>query len=180
MIPYLPALTTPLPKETLFIYLVVRKGKQYMVHYVSRTLHDAKRNYALLKKVASALRYISRRLRRYFEAHHITVIIDQPIKIILSKANTSRKLAQYSIELGTHNITYEPRNDIKGQILAYFINEVSIGSDIIFLWRTPYAVDHQKDCKEEWVLYTDGASSVKGSSAGLVLISLKRQNIHTP
>ncbi|GKF86988.1 reverse transcriptase domain-containing protein [Tanacetum coccineum] len=37
--------------------------------------------------------------------------------------------------------------------------------------RTPYTVDHQKDCKEEWVLYTDGTSSIKGSGAGLVLIS---------
>nr|GEV62411.1 retrovirus-related Pol polyprotein from transposon TNT 1-94 [Tanacetum cinerariifolium] len=36
--------------------------------------------------------------------------------------------------------------------------------------RTPYTVGHQKDCKEEWVMYIDGASSVKGSSACLVLI----------
>nr|GEW60933.1 hypothetical protein [Tanacetum cinerariifolium] len=42
------------------------------------------------------------------------------------------------------------------------------GGDMV---RTSYIVDHQNDCKEEWVLYTDGASSVKGSGAGLVLIS---------
>ncbi|GJT78248.1 reverse transcriptase domain-containing protein [Tanacetum coccineum] len=77
MILDLPTLTTPLPKETLFIYLaasgeafsavllVVRKGKQYLVHYVSRTLHDAERNYAPLEKVALALRHISRRMRRF-------------------------------------------------------------------------------------------------------------------
>ncbi|GJT41618.1 reverse transcriptase domain-containing protein [Tanacetum coccineum] len=38
-------------------------------------------------------------------------------------------------------------------------------------WHTPYTVDHQKDCKEEWVLYTDDASSGKGFGAGMVLIS---------
>ncbi|GJU58034.1 reverse transcriptase domain-containing protein [Tanacetum coccineum] len=68
-------LTTPLPKETLFVYLatskeavsavllVVRKGKQRPVHYVSRTLHNAESNYAPLEKIALALRHISRRLR---------------------------------------------------------------------------------------------------------------------
>nr|GEU63754.1 reverse transcriptase domain-containing protein [Tanacetum cinerariifolium] len=110
MILDLPALTTLLPKETLFVYLaaskeavsavllVVRKGKQYPIHYISRTLHDAKCNYALLEKMVLVLRHVSRRLRRYFEAHPIIVITDQPIMQILSKANTSGKLAQYSVE----------------------------------------------------------------------------------
>nr|GEY78292.1 hypothetical protein [Tanacetum cinerariifolium]GFB08086.1 hypothetical protein [Tanacetum cinerariifolium] len=100
MILDLPALTTLLPKETLFVYLaaskeavsavllVVRKGKQYPIHYISRTLHDAKCNYALLEKMVLVLRHVSRRLRRYFEAHPIIVITDQPIMQILSKANT--------------------------------------------------------------------------------------------
>ncbi|GKD71574.1 reverse transcriptase domain-containing protein, partial [Tanacetum coccineum] len=120
MILDLPTLTTPLLKETLFIYLaasgeaisavllVVRKGNQYPVHYVSRTLHDAERNYAPLEKVALALRHVSRR----------------PIR-----ADTSRKLAQYSLELGVYNITYEPHSVVKGQILADFINEVPVGSN---------------------------------------------------
>nr|GFB82456.1 reverse transcriptase domain-containing protein [Tanacetum cinerariifolium] len=105
MILDLSALTTPLPKETMFIYLaalgeavsavllVVRKGKKYPVHYVSRTLHDAERNYAPLEKLALTLRHVSRRLRKYFKAHPITVITDQPIKQVLSKADTLGKQA---------------------------------------------------------------------------------------
>ncbi|GKB28276.1 reverse transcriptase domain-containing protein [Tanacetum coccineum] len=81
MILNLPILTTPLPKKTLFVYLatskeavsavllVVRKGKQHPVHYVSRTLHDAERNYAPLEKMALALRHVSRRLSRYIWEH---------------------------------------------------------------------------------------------------------------
>ncbi|GKB38302.1 reverse transcriptase domain-containing protein [Tanacetum coccineum] len=122
----LPALTTPLPKETLFVYLatskeavsavllVVRHGKQHQVHYVSRTLHDAERNYAPLEKMAPALRHVSRRLRRYFEAHPITVITDHPFKQILNKEDISGRLAQYSVELAAYNITYKPRSAIKG------------------------------------------------------------------
>ncbi|GJZ98426.1 reverse transcriptase domain-containing protein [Tanacetum coccineum] len=104
MILDLSVLTTTLPKETLFVYLaaskeavsvvllVVRKGKKRPVHYVSRTLHDVERNYAPLEKIALALWHISKRLRRYFEAHPITVITDQPIKQILNKADTSGRM----------------------------------------------------------------------------------------
>ncbi|GJR72358.1 reverse transcriptase domain-containing protein [Tanacetum coccineum] len=104
-------------------------GKQHDTD--GQTLHDAERNYAPLEKMALALRHASRRLMSYFEAHPITVITDQPIKQILSKADTSAMV---------------PR-------------------------QTQYTFEHQKDCKEEWVLYTDGASSAKGFGAGLVLIS---------
>ncbi|GKD62167.1 reverse transcriptase domain-containing protein [Tanacetum coccineum] len=128
MILKLPSLTTPQPKEALYVYLTTskeavsavlmaeRKGRQYPVHYVSRTLHDAERNYAPLEKVALALLHVSRRLRRYFEAHPITVITYRPIKQILNKAKSSGRLAKYSVELRAYNISYEPRSAIKGQI----------------------------------------------------------------
>nr|GEV74802.1 reverse transcriptase domain-containing protein [Tanacetum cinerariifolium] len=57
------------------------------------------------------------------------------------------------------------------KVLAEFINEVPVGSEAMVSWQTQYTIDRQKDCKEEWILYKDGASSVKGFSAGLVLIS---------
>ncbi|GKC05403.1 reverse transcriptase domain-containing protein [Tanacetum coccineum] len=128
-----------------------KKGKAMLVHYVSKTLHDAERNYAPLEKMALALRHASRRLR--------------------SKAEAFGKLAKYSMDLGAYNITYEPYNAIKRQLLADFINEVPVGSDTMVHWVTPYMIDHQIDCKEKWVLYTDRASNIKGASAGLVLIS---------
>ncbi|GJR94829.1 reverse transcriptase domain-containing protein [Tanacetum coccineum] len=169
-------------KKTLFLYLaasqeavsavllVVRRGRQHPVHYVSRTLHDAERNYAPLEKMALALRHVSRRLRRYFEAHPITVITYQPIKQVLNKADTSGRLAPYSVELVAYNITYKPRSAIKGHILTDFINEVPMGSEAMVPQQTQYTVDHDKDRKEECVLYTDGAASAKVSGAGLVLI----------
>ncbi|GJS14502.1 reverse transcriptase domain-containing protein [Tanacetum coccineum] len=135
MILNMSSLTTQLPKETLCVYLAAskevviavllakRKGKQCRVHYVSRTLHDVERNYAPLEKVDLALLHVSRRLKRYLEAHPIKVITDQPI------------------------------------------------NDALVPWHAPYTMDQQTDSKEEWVLYTDKASTIKGSGAGLVLIS---------
>nr|GEX45743.1 RNA-directed DNA polymerase like [Tanacetum cinerariifolium] len=102
----LPVLTTSLPKETLLVYLAaskeavsevlleVMKGKQHLVHYVSRTLHNAERNYAPLEKMSLALRHVSRRLGMYFKAHPINLITDQPINQILNKADTSCPLPE--------------------------------------------------------------------------------------
>ncbi|GKD47065.1 reverse transcriptase domain-containing protein, partial [Tanacetum coccineum] len=87
----LPTPTTPEQKETLFVYLATsydavsgvlvadRKGKQTPIRYVSRTLHEAERNYAPLEKLALCLLHLSRRLRRYFEAHPIKVITDRGV-----------------------------------------------------------------------------------------------------
>ncbi|GKE06302.1 reverse transcriptase domain-containing protein [Tanacetum coccineum] len=126
----IPLLTTPVKEETLYVYLAAateavsavlltkRNGKQCSIHYVSRTLNEAERNYVPMEKLALSFLHMSRRLRRYFEAHSIKVITDQPLKQILNKAQASGKLAKYSVELGAYNITYEPRNAIKGQVLA--------------------------------------------------------------
>ncbi|GJT23751.1 reverse transcriptase domain-containing protein [Tanacetum coccineum] len=123
----LPTLTTPEEKETLYVYLATsreavsgvlvanRNGKQTPIRYVSRTLHEAERNYAPLEKLALCLLHLSRRLRRYFEAHPIQVITDQPIKQILNKPEVSGKLAKYAVELGAYNIAYIPRTSVKGQ-----------------------------------------------------------------
>ncbi|GKD46007.1 reverse transcriptase domain-containing protein [Tanacetum coccineum] len=107
----LPMQTTLSLKETLYVYLASskeaisgvlmadREGKQTLIRYVSRTLHEAKRNYAPLEKLALCLMHLSRRLRRYFEAHPIKVITDQPIKQILNKPEVSGNLAKYAVEL---------------------------------------------------------------------------------
>ncbi|GKC21031.1 reverse transcriptase domain-containing protein [Tanacetum coccineum] len=68
------------------------------------------------------------RLRWYFEAHLIKVIMDQPVKQILNKPEVSGKLSKNAVELGAYNITYIPRTAVKGQILADFINEVPVGT----------------------------------------------------
>ena len=177
----LPLLTTPKVKEVLYIYLAAaryaisvvllteRDGRQLPIHYVSRTLQEAEKNYLPIEKLALSLLHASRRLRRYFEAHPIKVITDQPIKQILNKAEASGRLTKYAVELGAYDITYVPRNAVKGQVLADFISEISVelrGKDGGRVMKEICDVSSST----EWVLYTDGASNKKGSGAGLVLI----------
>ncbi|GJW63801.1 reverse transcriptase domain-containing protein [Tanacetum coccineum] len=110
--------------------------------------------------------HLSRRLRQYFEAHPIKVITDQPIKQILDKLEVSGKLAKYAVELGAYNIVYVPRNAIKRQVLADFLNETPVGTKHMEI----YSLVNEDANLEEWTIYTDGASSLKGVGAGLVLV----------
>ncbi|GKA84326.1 reverse transcriptase domain-containing protein, partial [Tanacetum coccineum] len=63
------------------------------------------------------------RLRRYFQAHPIVVITDQPLRQIMSNPDTAGRMQKWSILLGEHTITYRPRASVKGQILADFLVE---------------------------------------------------------
>ncbi|GJW99393.1 reverse transcriptase domain-containing protein [Tanacetum coccineum] len=135
----LPSLTPPREKETLYAYLAAsaeavsavlltdRKGRKCLVQYVSMTLNEAKRNYAPMEKLALSLIHMTRKLRRYFEAHLIKVITDQPIKNILNNTETFGKLAKYAVQLGAYNITFMPRNAVKGQVLADFLSKTPKG-----------------------------------------------------
>ncbi|GJS26523.1 reverse transcriptase domain-containing protein [Tanacetum coccineum] len=161
----------------LYVYLAISKdavsgvlmadrgGKQTPIRYVSWTLYEAERNYAPLEKLALCLLHLSRRLRRYFKAHPIKVIIDQPIRQILNKPEVSRKLTKYARELRAYNITYIPRNAVKGQVLVDFLNEIPVGTKHMEICSLA-----EEESSKEWTLFTDGASSLKGAGAGLVLI----------
>ncbi|GJU85415.1 reverse transcriptase domain-containing protein [Tanacetum coccineum] len=131
----LPMLVAQKPKEELIVYLFASHGAisavlmtergivQTPVYFVSRALQGPELNYTPMEKLILALIFTAKRLRRYFQAHPITVITDQPIKQIISHPNVAGRLQKWSIMLGEHNNTYRPRTSMKGQILADFLVE---------------------------------------------------------
>ncbi|GKD33863.1 reverse transcriptase domain-containing protein [Tanacetum coccineum] len=103
------------------VLLTERDEKQMPIHYVSRSLQGAETNYAPMEKLALALVYAARRLRRYFQAHPIKVITDSPIGQVLNNSGASGRLEKWAVELGAYGITYVPRVAVKGQVLADFL-----------------------------------------------------------
>ncbi|GJU34960.1 reverse transcriptase domain-containing protein [Tanacetum coccineum] len=122
----LPMLVAPKPKEELIVYLSASHGAisvvlmterdkvQTPVYFVSRALQGPELNYTPMEKLVLALVFAAKRLRRYFQAHPITVITDQPIKQIISRLDVAGRLQKWSVMLGEHNITYRPRTSVKG------------------------------------------------------------------
>ncbi|GKB49044.1 reverse transcriptase domain-containing protein [Tanacetum coccineum] len=76
-----------------------------------------------MEKLVLSLLSASRQLKRYFQAHTIVVIRDQPIKQLLSNSEITERMLKWKFELEGYDIQYKPRISIKGQILADFIVE---------------------------------------------------------
>ncbi|GKG46724.1 reverse transcriptase domain-containing protein, partial [Tanacetum coccineum] len=76
-----------------------------------------------MEKFLLALVHASKHLKRYFQAHPIIVITNQPIQQVLSRPEVVGRLQKWSIELGEYAIHYRPRVSVKRQILADFIVE---------------------------------------------------------
>ncbi|GJW26910.1 reverse transcriptase domain-containing protein [Tanacetum coccineum] len=177
LIAELPMLTAPKEKEELIVYLAAtkeaisavlmtdREGKQVPVYFVSRALRGPEINYTPMEKLVLALLSASKRLKRYFQAHTIVVITDQPIKQLLSSSEISGRMLKWKFELKGYDIQYRPRTAIKGQILADFIVERPEEESPDEL------MTELEELPEPCTLFTDGSSCVDGSGAGLILIN---------
>nr|GEV85162.1 reverse transcriptase domain-containing protein [Tanacetum cinerariifolium] len=171
----LPLLVAPKPRKELIVYLSTSYGAisavlmtergmiQTPIYFVSRALQGPKLNYTPMEKLVLSLVFAAKRLRKYFQAHPITVITDQPIKQIMSRPGVAGRLQKWSVMLGEHNITYRPRTSVKGQVLADFLVEM--------LDESPPDSSVVEAQQEPWTLFTDGSSCVDGSGAGLILTS---------
>nr|GEV71382.1 hypothetical protein [Tanacetum cinerariifolium] len=129
------------------------------IYFVSRALQGPEVNYTPMEKLILALVSASKRLKRYFQAHTIVVITDQPIKQLLSNPEVTGRLLKWRFELGEHDIQYRPRTSVKGQILADFIMERPKDGTP----DTP--MEDREELLDPWILFTDGSSCVDGSGA---------------
>ena len=122
-----------------------------------------------MEKLILVLVTTARKLRPYFQAHTIEVPIEYPIKQVLHKPETSRRLMKWALELSEFGIRYKPKTVIKGQVLAYFVMEF-----------TPAELDEDTRATLDlpiWKLFVDRAANAQGSGAGLILTSLEGINI---
>ncbi|XP_071712850.1 uncharacterized protein [Rutidosis leptorrhynchoides] len=84
----------------------------------------------------------------------------------------SCRMAKWAIELDKHEISFLPRNSVKGQVIADFL--VELPSDMIKQGETSVT---RRDTNEFWELYTDGASNEEGDGIGLLLVFPKKEEI---
>ena len=130
------------------------------MYYTSRALKGAEGRYLLMEKLAFALITASKKLRHYFQAHIINVMMNHPLKKAMNKLEAAGRLIQWAIELSKFNVRYQPRNAIKAQALADFITEF-----------TPNYDDLEEINSEKWIVYVDGSSTQYVGGIGVVLQS---------
>ena len=96
-------------------------GLQLPVYYISQAFQGAEARYPRVEEITFALIVASRKLRPYFQANPIIVMMDQPIRKAMNKPEAAGRMVQWAIELSQFDIKYRPRIAIKAQALANFI-----------------------------------------------------------
>nr|XP_009411185.1 PREDICTED: uncharacterized protein LOC103992979 [Musa acuminata subsp. malaccensis] len=173
----LPRLASVILGEKLSVYLAASQhavssvltkevsGEQLPVYYVSHVLNGLEERYLPLVKLALVLVLAPRKLRPYFQAHMIEVIIDQPLRQVLSKFDVAGRLLKWSVELGEFDIHYVPRTAIKTQSVADFIAELADSGN-----------GSPEQTEEAWELHVDGSVTSSSAGAGLVLSAPDRRS----
>ncbi|GJY92975.1 reverse transcriptase domain-containing protein [Tanacetum coccineum] len=135
------------------------------------TLQGPEVNYTPMEKLVLALLGASKRLKRYFQAHTVVVITNQPINQLLSSSEISGRILKWKFELEGYDIQYRLRTAIKGQILVDFIMERPEEESPDELMAEPEVLP------EPWTLFTNGSSCVM--APGQVLVEeLKEKSIN--
>ena len=76
-----------------------------------------------MEKLAFALVTAAWKLKPYFQAHTIIVLMDQPLKKAMSSPEAAGRMALWAIELSEFDIQYCPRTAMKGQAVVDFVVE---------------------------------------------------------
>ena len=170
-----PILVSSIKGELITLYLAIsdfstraalgrdKDRVQHLVYYCSRSLRGAEDRYPRMEKLILALVTTARKLRPYFQAHTIEVPTEYPMKQVLHKLETSRRLMKWAIELSEFDIRYKPKIAIKEQFLAFFVME--------FTSAEPLENAQTMTDLPIWKLSVDGASNAQVSGADLILHS---------
>ncbi|XP_071728161.1 uncharacterized protein [Rutidosis leptorrhynchoides] len=147
-----------------------QSSHQMPIYFVSKVLLGGELNYRPIEKLVYALVVTARCLHRYFQAHPITVLTDQPIRQLLYKPKISGRLTKWALELGEHEISYCARSAIKGQVMADYLVETAADMPVI---DDPEQLPAPP--LELWELYTDVATSSEEYEALLAGMRIARE-----
>ena len=66
-----------------------------LIYYTSKALKGAEGRYPPMEKLAFSLVTTARKLRPYFQAHVINILIDHPLKKAMNKLEAAGRLIQW-------------------------------------------------------------------------------------
>jgi hypothetical protein len=126
-----PILTAPQPGENLLLYIAATThvvstaimverqeeghafGVQRPVYFISEVLFESKVHYPTIQKLLYGILITSRKLRHYFNAYNFLVVSDIPLVDILHNQDATRRISNWTVELGALTLDFKPWTAIK-------------------------------------------------------------------
>ncbi|KAJ9539368.1 hypothetical protein OSB04_032101 [Centaurea solstitialis] len=148
--------------------------QQQPIYYISKSLLDAETRYTSIEKLVLGLLTAAKKLRHYFESHHISIITNYPLKSVLRKPELSGRLAKWSIYLSGYDIEYKSRLAIKSQVLADFVADFSPELEQEAHAKVIIMINQDDTF---WEMNVHDSSNIRGSGLGIVLKSPQGDNL---
>lgn len=104
----------------------------------------------------------------------IVLLIDQPIRNILHRPDTSECIAKWAIEFSMFDIKYQSRLSIKALVLADFLVECTIPNEPVELEAmepSEILLNTPPSPNDACEIYMDGSSNLEGSGMRVVIAS---------
>ena len=79
-----------------------------------------------MKKMAFTLVTAARKVKSYFQAYTIIILMDKPLRRVMNSLEAAGRMALWVVELSEFDIQYHLRTAIKGQVAADFITEFTL------------------------------------------------------
>jgi hypothetical protein len=86
--------------------------QQYPIYFVSDALAGSKKYYSEVEKICYVVVMSARKLRHYFEAHTIRVLIVQALHDIFGNGDSSGRIGKWATKLSKYIVDFEKRSDI--------------------------------------------------------------------
>ena len=109
----------------------------------------------------------SRKLRHYFPAHEITVVTRLPLQRTLHNPDGTGRIVEWALELSSFGLKFESTSRIQSRVLVEFIAEWSSTPDE----EIQETALPGKEANRNWIMYFDGAFSLQGAGAGVLLVA---------
>ena len=95
-----------------------------------------------------------------------------PLQCILRNPEATGRIVEWVLELYSFGLKFESTSTIQSRALAEFIIECTPTPDEEVL----ETVIPGKESPQEWILYFDGALSLQGAGAGVLLVAPTREH----
>lgn len=143
-----------------------KKLVQHPVYFVSSLLQGGRTRYSGVPKLLFSFLIASRKLHHYIQAHEITVVTHFPLQRVLRNPDATGRIVEWALGLPSFGLKLESTSTIQSRALAEFIAERTPTPDE----EIPESTLPSKDSNQEWIMYFDGAFSLQGAGAGVLLV----------
>ena len=114
-----------------------------------------------------------RKLRHYFQAHEVTVVTRLPLQRILHNPDATGRIVEWALELSSFGLKFESTSTIQSRVLAEFIAERTTMPDE----EAQETALPGKEASCSWIMYFDGAFSLHGAGAGVLLVAPTEEHL---